>query len=152
VYGSAKIFEAIVSDYIKTLSRIGGSLSQIWLNEEYGASTVLSECRLVENGAARHTHDTPFVQIAFGSAVVCGFGLWLRICAEDPGIWLRHRAWVYRQRLALTSGMRFGFGRLVCTFERALPMQECTMVLASCSVRESWEKSREKSVSTVRPA
>ena len=33
----------------------------------------------VENSAARHTHDTSFVQIASGSALVCGFGFMLRI-------------------------------------------------------------------------
>jgi len=27
---------------------------------------------VVENGAARHTHDTSLVQIASGSALVCG--------------------------------------------------------------------------------
>ena len=59
--------------------------------------------------------------------------LWLRICAED-------------------SGIRFGFRRLVCTFGKALRMQEWEIVLGSCSFRESQDKSREKSGSTVRPA
>jgi len=44
--------------------------------------------------------------------------------------------------------LRFGFGRLVCTFGKALRMQECAIVLGSCSFRES----REKSGSTVRSA
>ena len=57
--------------------------------------------------------------------------LWLRICAEDPGI-------------------RFGFRRLVCTFfGKALRMLGCEIDFGSCSFRESQEKSREKSGSTV---
>ena len=79
--------------------------------------------RLVGNGAARHTHDASFAQIASGSALVCGFGYALRI---------------------RTYG--FGFGRLVCTSGKALRMQERKIVLGSCSFRES----REKSGSTVR--
>ena len=49
---------------------------------------------------------------------------------------------------------RFGFGytvrlsALVCTFGKALRMQECAIVFGSCSFRES----REKSGSTVRSA
>jgi len=45
--------------------------------------------------------------------------LWLWICAKDPGIWLRHRAWVCVRRCAEDSGMglssetRFGFGYTV---------------------------------------
>jgi len=76
----------------------------------------------VENGDARHTHDTSFVEIASGSALVCGFGYALRIRAY-----------------------RLGFGRLVCTFGKVLRMQEWAIVLGSCSFRES----REKSGSTV---
>ena len=83
----------------------------------------------VENGAARHTHDTFFVQVASGNALVCGFGYALRIRAYG-----------------------FGFGHLVCTFGKALRMQECAIVLGSCSFRESREKSREKRGSTVGPA
>jgi len=79
----------------------------------------------VENGAARHTHDTFFVQIASGS----GFGYALRIRAYG-----------------------FGLGRLVRTFGRALRMQECALVLGSCSFRGSREKSQEKSRSIVGPA
>jgi len=43
----------------------------------------------VENDAAPYSHDTPFVWIASGSALVCGFGnaLWI------VGIWLRLRLW-----------------------------------------------------------
>ena len=85
--------------------------------------------RIVENGAARHTHDTFIVQIASGSTLVCGFGYALRIRAYG-----------------------FGFGRLVYMFGKALRMQECAIVLGSCSFRESREKSREKSGSTLRPA
>jgi len=36
---------------------------------------------IVENGPARHIHDTSFVQIASGSALVCGFVYALRIRA-----------------------------------------------------------------------
>ena len=79
----------------------------------------------VENGAARHTHDTSFVQIASGS----GFGYALRIRAYGSVM-----------------------GRLVRTFGKALGMQECATVLGSCSFRESREKSLEKSGSTVGPA
>ena len=60
----------------------------------------------VENGAARHTHDTSPVQIAFESTLVCGFGYALRI--REYG---------------------FGFERLVYTFVKALQMQECAIVL-----------------------
>jgi len=79
---------------------------------------------IVENGPARHTHDTSFVQIASGSALVCGFVYALRIRAYG-----------------------FGFGRLVYTFGKAFQMQECAIVLGSCSFRES----RGKSGSTARP-
>ena len=48
----------------------------------------------------------------------------------------------------MASGIRFGFGDLFCTFGKALRMQECAIVLGSCSFRES----REKSGSTVRSA
>jgi len=71
----------------------------------------------VENGAARHTHDTSFVQIASGS----GFGYALRIRAYGSGI-----------------------GRLVCTFGKALRMQECAIALRSCSFRESQRKAGRK--------
>jgi len=74
-------------------------------------------------------HDTSFVQIASGSALVCGFGYALRIRAYGSGI-----------------------GRLVYTFGKALRMQECAIILGSCSFRERREKRREKSRSTVRPA
>ena len=49
--------------------------------------------------------------------------------------------WVCLRRLALASRKRFGFGRLVCTFGKGLRMQECAMVLGSCSFRESREQS-----------
>jgi len=86
--------------------------------------------------------------------------LWLRICAEDPGIWprighrflfgdmLRIQASVCLRRLGSASGIRFGFGRLACTFGKALRIQECAIVLGLCSFRES----REKGGSTVRSA
>src|SRR5437879_5565701 len=48
----------------------------------------------------------------------------LGICADGSGIWLLH--WV-----------------LVCAFGKALRMQECGIVLGSCSFRESWEKKLE---------
>jgi len=76
---------------------------------------------IVENGAARHTHDTSSAQIASGSALVCGFAYALRIRAYG-----------------------LGFGRLVYTFGKAFQIQECARVSGSCSVRESREKSREK--------
>jgi len=82
----------------------------------------------VENGAACHTHDTSFVQITSGSTLVCGFGYALRIRAYGSG-----------------------FGRLACTFGKALQRQECAIVLGSCSFRESREKSREKGGRAVRP-
>jgi len=64
------------------------------------------------------------------------------------------RAWVCHRRLALALGIRSGFGykvRLragpfVWTFGKALRKQEYAIVLGSCSLRES----REKSKSTVR--
>jgi len=80
---------------------------------------------IVENGAARHTHDTYFVQIASRSTLVCGFGYALRIQAYG-----------------------FGFGCLVCTFWKALRMEECAIVLGSCSIRKSLEKSGGESGST----
>jgi len=61
---------------------------------------------------------------------------------------LRIQAWVCLRRPALASGRRFGFGHLVCTFGKVSRMQECAIVLGSCSFRES----REKSGSTVRLA
>jgi len=109
----------------------------------------------VENGAARHnSHDTFFVQIASGGTLFCGFGYALRIRAYGSGIGhrfvfgdvLRIQAWVCLWRLALASGIRFGFGRLACTFGKALRMRECAIALGSCSFGES----REKSGSTVR--
>ena len=69
--------------------------------------------------------DASFIQIASGS----GFGYALRIRVYGSGI-----------------------GRLVCTFGKALRMQEFVMVLGSCSLRESREKGREKGEDTVRPA
>ena len=54
---------------------------------------------------------------------------------------LRIQAWVCLRRHALASGIRFGFGRLVCRFGKALRMQEWAMVLGSCSFRESRERS-----------
>jgi len=65
---------------------------------------------------------------------------------------LRIRAWVYLQRLALSSGIQFSFKRLVCTFRKALRIQEYAIVLGLCSFRESRVKIREKSENTVRPA
>ena len=57
----------------------------------------------VENGAARHTHDTSFVQIASRE--------WLRICAEDSGIWLRLWAFgLYVRESIENVGMRDSFG------------------------------------------
>jgi len=56
--------------------------------------------------------------------------------------------------MGLSSGTRFGFGHtvrlraFVWTFGKALRMQECAIVLRSCSFR----KSREKIGSTVRSA
>jgi len=82
----------------------------------------LSAARIVENGAARHTHDTSFVQIASRSG--CGYALRIRAYG-------------------------FGFERLVCMFGKASQMQKCAPVLGSCSLRE---KSWEKCGSTVRPA
>jgi len=110
---------------------------------------------LVENGAARHTHDISVVQIASGSTLVCGFGYAPRIWAYGSGIEhcfvfgdvLRIQAWVCLRGFALASGIWFGFGCLVCAFGKALRMQECAIVLGSCSFRESREKCR----STVRP-
>jgi len=58
---------------------------------------------------------------------------------------LRIQERVCLRRLALASGIRFGFGCLVCTFRKALRMQEWAVVLGSFSFRES----REKSGSTV---
>ena len=55
-----------------------------------------------------------------------------------------HTVWL--RAFALASGIRFGFRRLVWTFGKALRMQEYTIVLGSCSFRES----REKSGSTAR--
>jgi len=58
----------------------------------------------------------------------------------------------------LSSETRFDFGYMVrlwapgLYFRKALQMQECAIVLGSCSFRERREKSREKSGSTVRPA
>ena len=104
-----------------------------------------------------YSHDTSFVQIASGSALDCGFGYALRIraCGSSIGHWfvfgdvlLRIQAGVCLWRLAWASGIRFGFECLVCTFGRALRMQEYAIVLGSCSFRES----REKSESTVRSA
>ena len=63
------------------------------------------------------SHDTSFVQIASGRALICGFGYELRIRAYG-----------------------FGLGRLVCTFGKALGMQECAIVLGSCCLRESRER------------
>ena len=48
----------------------------------------------------------------------------------------------------MASGIRLGFGRLVCTFGKALRMEECAIVLRLHSFRESLEKSG----STVRSA
>jgi len=103
-----------------------------------------------------YSHDTSFVQVASEGAFVCGFGYALRIRAYGSGIGhrfvfgdvLRTQAWVCLRRLALASGTRFGLGHLVCTFGKALRMEECAIVLGSCSFRES----REKSGSTVRSA
>jgi len=36
-----------------------------------------------------HSHDTSFVQIVSGSALVCGFGYALRVRAYGSGIWHR---------------------------------------------------------------
>ena len=42
MYDSATVFQAIVDDYIKTVSSEGGWLPQfIWLNEEYGVNIAL---------------------------------------------------------------------------------------------------------------
>jgi len=103
-----------------------------------------------------YSHDTSFVQIPFERALVCGFGYALRIRAYSSGIGhrfvfgdvLRVQAWVCLRRLALASGMRSGFGRLVCTFGKVLRMREYAIVLGSCSFFES----REKSGSTARSA
>ena len=100
-----------------------------------------------------YSHDTSFVQMASGSALVYGFGYALGIRAYGSGIGhrlvfrdvLRIQAWVCLRRLALASGIRLGFGCLVCMFGKELRMQECAMVLRSRSFRES----REKSGSTV---
>jgi len=61
---------------------------------------------------------------------------------------LRIQAWICLRRLALASGIQFGFGCVVCTFGKALRMLECEIVLGLCRFRES----REKSGSTVRSA
>jgi len=58
-------------------------------------------------------------------APALGIGLY-QICAEDPGIGfvsgcaLRIQAWVCPRRLALASGIWFGFERVVWTFGKAL--------------------------------
>jgi len=82
--------------------------------------------------------------------------LWLwryapRIRADGSGIGrrfvfgvLRIQAWDCLWRLALASGMRFGC--LVCTFGKALRMQECAIVLGAQL------PGRQKSGSTVRSA
>jgi len=81
-----------------------------------------SAARIVENGAAHHTHDTSFIQIALTSGIE------------------------YAVRI---QAYGFGFESLVCTFGKASQMPRWMMVLGSCSPQEkSWEKSR----STVRPA
>ena len=49
---------------------------------------------------------------------------------------------------ALASGIQFGLGRFVWTFGKALQMEECAIILGSCSLRES----RETSGNTVRSA
>jgi len=41
---------------------------------------------------------------------------------------LRIQAWVCLRRLALASGIRFGFGRWVCTLGKALLIQGCAIV------------------------
>ena len=81
----------------------------------------------VENGAAHHTHDTSFVHIASGGMLLCGFGYALRIQAYGSG-----------------------FGRLVYTFGRALRMQECAIVLGSCSFPEKQGEGREHCKGNVR--
>ena len=79
-----------------------------------------------------YCHDTSIFQTASGSVLGSGFGYALR---------LRHQAFVCLWRLTLDSGIRFGFGRLLCTFGKALPMPECAIVLGTYSFRESREKS-----------
>ena len=81
-----------------------------------------SAAGIVENGAARHTHDTSFIQIPLAS----GIGYAVRIQAYS-----------------------FVFESLVCTFGKASQMPRWMMILGPCSPQEkSWEKRR----STVRPA
>jgi len=96
-----------------------------------------------------YSHDTSFVHIAFGRALVCGFGYALRIRAYGSSIGHRFvfgyvlgiQAWVWLRRLALASGMRFGFARLVCTFGKVLRMQKCTIISGSCNFfRKQGEK------------
>jgi len=102
----------------------------------------------VENGAARYTPLIHPLLLISGSALVCGFRYALRNQAYGSGFEhrfvfgcaLRIRAWVCLRRLALASGIRFGFERFVWTFGKASRMQKCEIDLGSCSFGKAGRK------------
>jgi len=64
--------------------------------------------KIVENGAARHTPTRYFLCSDSLRERAC---LWLWICAEDSGIWLRHWAFgLYVWESIANAGMRDNFG------------------------------------------